>query len=275
MILLLTAAATVVGTARDARLQQHDFDAKPLQQWRLPGRLREISALALTDDERLLAVDDEQAVVYELDFVEGGLRKAFALGDPTLRQDLEGIAVIGDTVYLLTSDAQLYIAPEGRDGDRVPFRHVDTGLGSQCEFEGLAADTAGGRLLLLCKELRRKADIDTLTIFVWRIDEESIAPDEAIRLPVERIEEALDEDELHPSGIAIDRESGHLVLVAARERALIELDPDGGFLAARQLRSAKRHPQAEGIELTADGRLILADEAGKRRALLTVYGRER
>ena len=265
----------MVGTAGQGRLQTQDFDAKPLQQWRLPGRLREISALALTDDERLLAVDDEQAVVYELDYVRGGLVKAFALGEPTLRQDLEGIAAIGNTVYLLTSDAQLYIAPEGEDGERVTFRHVDTGLGSQCEFEGLAADAAGERLLLLCKEVRRKADIDTLTIFVWRIAGESNAPEDALRLPVELIAEALDEDELHPSGIAVDRDSGNLILVAARERALIELEPNGNFLAARRLKSAKRHPQAEGIELTADGRLILADEAGKRRALLTVYGGER
>ena len=48
------------------------------RQWKLPGKLREISGLALTSDERLLAVTDESAIVYEIDYENGRLVKAFA-----------------------------------------------------------------------------------------------------------------------------------------------------------------------------------------------------
>ena len=47
------------------------------QQWSLPKRLDEISGLALTSDERLLAMTDEVAVIYEIDYSAGGLVKAF------------------------------------------------------------------------------------------------------------------------------------------------------------------------------------------------------
>lgn len=247
MLALLSTAAAVVGTVRDDRLSRYDLDARPAEQWRLPGRLREISALALTADERLLAVDDEQAIVYEIDYVAGGLNKAFALGEPTIREDFEGLASIGETVYLMTSDAVLFVAPEGNDGERVPFERVDTGLGAQCEFEGLAADAPARRLLLLCKQVRRRADVDGLQVFIWDID--AAKATDSLPLPVDDITRALDEDELHPSGITIDPDSGNLILVAARERALIELNSTGGFVAASRLRSGKRHPQAEGIEL--------------------------
>ena len=53
--------------------------------WRLPDGLREISGLALTDDQRLLAVDDEVAVIHEIDFEAGQVVKTFSLGSPALR----------------------------------------------------------------------------------------------------------------------------------------------------------------------------------------------
>jgi len=96
-------------------------DEDSFQQWALPDRLREISGLALTSDERLLAVADEFAVVYEIDYESDRLVKAFALGEPAARGDFEGIAVLDETVWLMTSDGVLYAAAEGGNGDIVSY----------------------------------------------------------------------------------------------------------------------------------------------------------
>lgn len=229
----------------------------------------------MTDDDRLLAVDDENAIVYEIDYLQGGLVKAFALGEPTLRGDFEGLAVAGRAVYLMTSDAEIYVAEEGEDGARVDYERFRTGLDDECEFEGLAHDAARSRLLLLCKDVRNKSTIDTLAIFPWDLERQAADEDSAIRLPIREISLALRVRSLHPSGIVIDRGSGHMLIVAAREQALIELTGDGGFVDARRLPLAGRHPQAEGIELTAGGRIVLADEGGKGRARLSVYDPDR
>ena len=248
-----------------------NVQAQPLYQWRLPPQLREISALAMTEDRHLFAVDDETAVVHQIDYVNGQLVKSFGLGKPAERADFEGLASVGNTFYLMTSAAVLYIAPEGGDGDHVSFRKRDTGLGDECEFEGLAYEPEGSRLLLLCKAVRRKAATETLSIFTWDLSSGEIDPQRTIELPVGDIAARLQTSDLHPSGIAVHPADGSLLIVAARQRALFRLRANGSFVDATQLPGKNRHPQAEGIEFGPDGLLFVADEGGKGRARLTVY----
>ena len=74
---------------------------------------------------------------------------------------------------------------------------------------------------------------------------------------------------LHPSDITIDPVSGHYVLVAAEERALIEITPAGELVFARPLPDALNH--AEGVAITKDSILIISTEAGRRSAAVTLY----
>ena len=240
-------------------------------QWQLPKRLQEISGLALTPDGRLFAVDDEQAVIYQIDYTSGRLIKAFAVGEPVLRGDFEGIAYLGESLYLVTSDGMLLQVDEGDDGDRVAHRKMDTGLGEQCEIEGLAQDPQNGRLLLICKVVHKKADVKALSIYVWRPGSRRVDIDDRIELPIDEILASTRSDDFHPSGIAVDPSSGTILIVAARQRAVIELDQKGNFVNAIMLSPAKWHRQAEGIEITASGQLIIGDEGGQSRARLTVY----
>ncbi len=242
-----------------------------LAEWRLPSRLREISGLAMTPEQRLLAMDDEKAIVYQIDYLNGRFVKAFAFGKPVLRGDFEGLAVVGDTVYLLTSTGVLYSAVEGDDGDRVDYEIFDTGLEEQCEFEGLARDRSGANLLLLCKAVLDSANIDALSVFPWNLKDREVVYDQRIELPLAAISSRLGVRGLHPSGIVAHPDEESLLIVAARERALVEIDTEGALLDAVVLPDERRHPQAEGIELIGDGRLVIADEGGKGRARLTVY----
>jgi uncharacterized protein YjiK len=239
------------------------------RQWKLPIKLREISGLALTADQRLLAVTDESAIVYELDYDSGALVKAFALGEPTLRGDFEGIAVLGETVWLMTSDGRLFAAQEGGDGARMTFSQYDSGAGRYCELEGLAGDPGSGSLLLACKQT--KAGRDELSIF--RVPIVAGRPVELVTTEISAAEIAakVDRREVRPSGIAIDPGSGNRVLVAASHAALITIAPDGTLIDAIILPGKGRHQQAEGIAITTDGRLLIADEGGNGRARLAVY----
>jgi hypothetical protein len=65
--------------------------------------------------------------------------------------------------------------------------------------------------------------------------------------------------------------TGEWVLIAARQDALVRLTADGGLSDAIILKKKKRHKQAEGIEITADGRTLIADEGRDGRARLAVY----
>ncbi len=80
------------GQPQPRATDDHPFQFSQMHQWKLPKALKEISGLALTQDERLFAIEDESANVFELDYDQGRLIKRFAVSDPVLRGDFEGIA---------------------------------------------------------------------------------------------------------------------------------------------------------------------------------------
>lgn len=271
MIIVLLPAALVAAT--HSVLLGYSLESASLMQWKLPDKLNEISGLALTADGRLLAVDDEVAIIYEIDYDNGKLVKAFAFGEPTVKGDFEGIAVADELVYLTTSSGRMYFAAEGADGQRVTFDNYDTGLGAYCQIEGLVQSTDNRLLYFVCKKARKKSGVADLNLFAWDLAERRLRPDESIVLPVSDIMRQLRIDRFSPSGVTIDRKTGNLIIVASRQRALAEITRDGRLVATRHLTS--RHKQAEGIELAKDGRLLIADEGGSHRARLAVYQQDK
>lgn len=247
----------------------HSDRDESFRQWKLPRKLREISGLALTRDGRLLAIADEEAVVYEIDYENGALIKAFAFGDPAVRGDFEGIAVLNGKVWLMTSHGRLFSAVEGADGDHVEFQQFETGLGKYCELEGLGQDRKNNVLVLACKETRAKRD--GLKLFELSVTESNINAAGDFDVPEAAITDAIASKHINPSGIAIAPDSGRRILVAARQRAIVQLSRDGALIDAIILPKKKRHRQAEGVEITDDGRLLIADEGRDGKARLAVY----
>ena len=245
---------------------------KPIARWNLPRGLSEISGLALTRDGWLLAHDDNAARITEIDYRRGTIVKTFGVGQPVVKGDFEGIAVRGEdgTVFLLASNGQVLELREGENGATVPYRLLDTKLGGECEFEGVAFEPASNSLVLACKTVFRKGLDNALVLYRWRLSGGS-SDERASRMviPLSRIVDAKNRywKSLHPSDLTIDPASGHFVLVAAQEHALVEITPNGNPVRAEALPG--RHPQVEGVAITADRVLILSDEG--RPASVSLY----
>ena len=207
--------------------------------------------------------------MYELDYQEGRIVKSFSLGDPVVLADFEGIAVLQDRVWLMTSDGLLFSALEGPDGRSVRYQKFDTGHGDYCELEGLAQDRAAGTLLLACKEAR--SGKDEPRIYEWLASAGGIEYVGETGLPEVAIAAMIDKKRINPSGIAVDPATGERVLIAARQEALVRLTADGALSEAIILKKKGWHRQAEGIEITRDGRMLIADEGGDGSARLAVY----
>jgi uncharacterized protein YjiK len=248
------------------------FAAAPDKRWKLPNRLREISGLATTRDGRLFGHGDEAGVVYELDMSgDGRIVKNFALGEPIVRDDFEGLAITpaGD-FYLTTSTGRIYRFREGSDGAHVAFATFETGLRRVCEVEGLMHLAQDDSLILACKA-NYSADMrNAIALYQWTPPQGARARAASLFLRVEDAE-AFGGRRINPSGVELDARSGRILVIAARDRALIELDRSGAVAAARLLDES--HVQAEGIAIMPDGALVIADEAAGGRALLTRYPR--
>ena len=253
-------------------LEDYPLEEGTATRWELPMQLREISGLAMTSDHRLLAHNDEIGVIFELDYRDGSIVKEFQLADggAPIADDFEGIAFAEGRIYLVTSSGRLYEFHEGAAEESVPFRVHVTGVGRDCEIEGLAYDPDGRELLLMCKEAHSPSLAGRLALYRWSIDDKGLNPDSPTVTPARDYATHIGANRYRPSGIERHPVSGNYFVVAARPGAIAEITPTGKVLAAKWF-TAGWHRQIEGVALAADGALIIADEGGQDRASLTVY----
>jgi uncharacterized protein YjiK len=270
--IVLTCAVAACGKSPPHTRTASTFDGMDAVRWNLPKRLDEVSGLALSADERLFAHDDERAVIYEIDWHHGRISKAFALGDPPLKGDFEGIAIAGDDFYLVSSDGVLYRATEGDDGAQVAYERIDTGTGRRCEIEGLAYDVRRALLLLGCKAPREVSLHGRVSVFAWAPERRALDERASFSVPETPFATALEATHFNLSSVEVSRDGTHLYLLAGKQRALAEVDLNGGIVAVTPL-PAKQHRQPEGLTIGPEGEMIIADEAGGGRATLAVYRR--
>jgi uncharacterized protein YjiK len=239
----------------------------PIAVWVLPAELAEISGMATMPDGLLLAHDDEMGRVGVLDPRKGSLVRRFTLGR-RVRDDFEGITLVGDTVYMATSNGVLYRFRAGDDGAEVPHEIRDTNLGKECEFEGVAFDPAASALVLACKNVRMKDFENQLLLFRVSLTDVA-APPVPLAIPLAQAVGGNDWESLHPSDITVDPTTGNYIVIASQERAFLEITPAGAVVRSEPL--PDRHKQPEGVAITDDGLLIVSDEARKGFASITLY----
>ena len=269
---VLSSADTMAVLQRKISLESYTLTEETATHWKLPEHLEEISGLAMTRDNRLLAHNDERGIIFEIDYQNGSIAKAFQLSDMKnpVASDFEGIATIDDQIYLVTSSGRLYECREGTAGESVLFNVYTTGVGRDCEIEGLTYDESKRALLLMCKDTRN-ADLEgQLAVYHWSIDEKQIRKDAHTVIPVIEFSQHIKGKKFQPSGIERHPMSGNYFIVAARQGAIAEITPEGKVVAVREF-PAQWHRQVEGIAFAADGTLIVSDEGAGKRARLTLY----
>lgn len=240
---------------------------------RLARSLEEISGLAMTPDGRLFAHNDERAVFYQLDPETGKVVKAFSAGPGGVAGDFEGVAIVGPRFFLMTSGGGILETEEGSPSSAMTYRLHDTGLGTQCELEGLAFNPETAAFLMPCKEPKNRDLRHYITVFSVPIQSMRPEPVPWAFIPLEDLEAFDVKPSFFPSGIEVHPETGNVLIISAREEAILELSPQGSLLDAQELRR-KTHPQPEGITFLPDGSLLLADEGQGHRGRLTRYPAE-
>jgi uncharacterized protein YjiK len=272
-VLLLAAAAAAV--ARDGvALDAFDFRTGAASQVRLPRALREISGLAVSADGRVFAHADERGVVYQLDASRGTVLKSFSLGSPAVRGDFEGIAIAGARFFLVTSTGRLYETREGDDGAAVSYTAYDTGLGATCELEGLAYEPSDRALIIGCKRAHDPALRAGVALFRWSVDRRALSAPARISIPLADVLRGTGDKEFRVSSVEREPHTGHYVIVAGPQRALVEVTSTGAVVAVRSL-SRRVHSQPEGLTFLGDSVVLIADEGGDSHGTLTRYSRVR
>ena len=275
VLALLLASATTMAAAPDFSVGGQTYQADGFIEWKLPNLLREISGMTTDEQGRLFAHGDEHAIIHQIDFVSGGIIKSFALGDPPVPGDFEGITRVDGQFYLATSDGDLYIAEEGGPGARMPYRMQRTGLGARCEIEGVEYSAPRRLLYFICKTPREPALKGRLTILAWSLERQALDADHTISIEAKPVRKLLGKRPLRPTAIATLPATGDLVLIARREGVLAVVTPTGELVTTYRLPQAERLKQIEALAIGPNNELILGSEGQNGRGRLRVYNATR
>lgn len=258
------AGLALPGQADTTLLTRCHYRAEPDTVRKLPGALREISGLAFHRGQ-LLAHDDEFGRIYSIDPATGVIGIFATLRGP-VRDDFEGIAVLGDTVWLMTSTGRLYGVKATASSTPVAFALHHTGLGKRCELEGLAADASQGVLLLPCKVLPKNGR--GVVVYRWKLAAGAPATPATVTVTPGSVKQA-GAPHFHPSAVEMVPGSDHLLVLSSGPPALLEFDGAGS--PKGYLRLSSKHAQPEGLAIGSGGDLFISDEGGNGAGRLAVY----
>jgi uncharacterized protein YjiK len=232
----------------------------------LPAKLKEISGLTMTKDNRLFAHDDERGILYQLDYESGRIIKKFMIGKFVKKADFEGIANAGDYFYLVTSNGKIAEFKEAKNKDSSPYELYKTGLNKKNNVEGLCYDPESNCLLLACKGDAGDDYEEYKAVYAFSLETKTLVAKPRFLL---KKTNGFKDDEIMPSGIARHPLSGTFFIIDSGGCRIIEISKNGSIIEIMNLNKGI-HNQPEGICFTSDGTLLISDE-GKKKGKLTRY----
>ena len=252
----------------EGTLNDYDFSGGQSKTVTLPKQLNEISGLAITGDNRLFTHNDEVGAVYEVDISTGEITNEINLGKKKVKKDFEGIAVVKDSLFMVTSSGVVYKFSYSDDEKNVDYKKFITILSAKYNVEGLCYDEATNSLLLVCKEYAGKNLKEYKAIFSFDLSNYKLQEEPRFLINLDSLKNKFNINNFSPTGIEVHPNSGNVFILSSHEKAIVELSFNGILLNAVKLKS-KNHRQPEGIAFLPDLTLLISDEGQNKRGNLT------
>lgn len=253
--------------------------SSPNSTFELGKDLQEISGLSIApNNQQLVAINDEKGHLYFLNKNSGVLEKNIDFGKG---RDYEGVETVGDEVFVVESNGDLYRIQRigSQDQDTDVFENE---LGRKYDVEGLAYDPVGDQLLLACKGKPGGKDQyeNMRAIYAFDLKTKGYSKNPAYLISRDEIQAYFETnlkensigasirellnpdaamDAFAPSGIAIHPTTGHLYILSSVGKLLVVLNTNGGIEHVEGL-DKKIHRQPEGICFDTDGTLYISNE---------------
>jgi uncharacterized protein YjiK len=253
----------------EGTLHHYDFSGEKSKTVTLPKKLNEISGLAITGDNRLLVHNDEVGTVYEVDISTGEITNEFNLGKKKIKKDFEGIAVVKDSLFLVTSSGVIYKFSYSDNEKNVDYKKFKTILSAKNNVEGLCYDKTTNSLLLACKEYAGKNLKEYKAIYSFDLSTYKLQEEPRFLINLDSLKNKFNINNFSPTGIEVHPNNGNVFILSSHEKAIVELSSNGDLLNAVKLKS-KNHRQPEGISFLSDLTLLISDEGKGEKAKLTI-----
>lgn len=259
---------SVEESSKNGGFVEYDFD-KPDAIFELPRPLEEISGISLLDDSTLVAIQDEDGILFMIDTRTGKVRTSSKWGGPG---DYEDVQVVGSDIWVLRSDGTLFKIEAAENGGIGNVTEYDTPLGSMNDTEGLAYDQSKNRFLIACKESPGKGYSGNVRA-VYAFDLESNELEEKAVFTIDLGEVGgqtkmigFKINTFKPSAIRLQPGSQDWFIVSSVKKAIVVFR-DQSLMQIYNLPGVY-FEQPEGLEFDRAGNLFVANEGKGGSALL-------
>lgn len=255
---LRVAAAKMNSDKKDKKKDKEGNDdislsanVRVVQRWELPSPLTEISGMAYLGNNQFACIQDELGKIFIYNTASSKIEKEIPFGDPG---DYEGIAVAGNTAYVLRADGNLSEVTDFM-GNKPSVRQYNTPLTEKHDVEGLCYDQKNNRLLLAIKGNEPNTD-DYKGIYGFDLKSKKMAAAPVYKIDLthhiwKEVKGKKAENKIQPSDIDIHPITGDLYIT------------DGGTPKVVHRLSKSDFEQPEGITLTPNGELYISSEGDK------------
>jgi uncharacterized protein YjiK len=256
-------------TSSSGRLSGYKIDGNDVKQTKLPIELKEISGLAYAGDRFVFTHNDEKGIVFKVSVESGEIIKKFYIGNKLLKKDFEGIAVVGDSIFLTTSSGVLYRFAEVENNGNADYQKLKTELTAKNNVEGLCYDAKTNSLLLACKGSAGKNLKGFKAVYSYDLDNYKLNTKPRFLINLDSLNKKFRIKDFSPTGIEVHPENGNFFILSSIKESIIEISEEGEILSAVKLDS-KENKQPEGITFLSELSLVISNEGQNKKGKVTV-----
>ncbi len=234
------------------------------KRWELPKNLVEISGMAPYGNY-FASIQDEDGTIFMFNPKSGEVEREIPFGP---FGDYEGIAIVGDTAWVLRSDGRLFELPQFAR-NMTAIVEFETPLNAKNNCEGLFYDEKNRRLLVSVKDKDPIGGTEYKGVYAFDLRLKKMLMDPVYRITARR--EAGETDQkgkgkkgktIRPSEIAIHPKTGELYVLDGPAGGLLVLNEKSEVVREYAL-DKKDFPQAEGLIINSNGDIYISNEGGK------------
>lgn len=228
----------------------------------LPDELTEISGLCYWESNRLLAIQDEDGILFSYDLMGKKVSGKASFGK---NLDYEGITRRDSVIYVLEMDGDIRYFNYEDGAKKYSSSKLETPFNSNNDTEGICYDPVTQKMLIVPKGKQLgsgKQQKDISGIYALDLATQQLAEDPVYTIDHKRIGKIIGEEEAYkmkPSGIAVHPRSGNIYVIASVGKILVVINRNSEILRV-ELLDRSLLPQPEGITFSPEGDLFISSE---------------
>lgn len=239
--------------------------SEPESIWEMPSELNEISGIALLENQKIIAENDEEGKLFIYNLKNNSIEQTILFGKDG---DYEDVAINGETAYILRSDGTIFEIINYKTIPKTIKHH--TFFSQDDDTEGLFFDAAKNRLLIACKGNSSVLESKKYRlIYEFLLENNTLNPKPIITISEKEIKKKYNNaNYFAPSGIAIHPITKNIFVLTSVGKMMAEYSTEGKLLNVFDL-DYPHFQQPEGISFDKNGDLYISNEAkGKKANLL-------